>query len=226
MRAKTRGSKWGRRRVEGWINGVINPLLDALPIEMSFLERGNLTWRHHDRSLAHVRPIREYLSGPGRHILGDFERASPGDRKRFAVHDDLLDELTAGASGAFDELTSWPGFQVDVEDALRSYLDGRPGAAYPGGAIPREQFVDLMAEHLVNRILTIPDRNLDHEFWSLYGGRLLSHRTGLRFDELDRLSGALLDHDRALQKRLEDTRFDLCTEYDVPAAALPGDVEA
>lgn len=46
MKIDNKKSKKGTRRIEAWIYTVINPLIEALRIEKSFLRDKNWTWRY------------------------------------------------------------------------------------------------------------------------------------------------------------------------------------
>ncbi len=83
---RPRGPRRGSRRVEGWVYEVINPILDVLPGEIALLDAGNVTWRFLQRRLEFIRPIAEYLTPDGLHILHDFGRAHADVPKHVQGH--------------------------------------------------------------------------------------------------------------------------------------------
>jgi len=52
------------RRVAAWIYVVINPIIDSLQRELSFLNSGNLTWRSRTNQCELIKTIQEYVD-PG-----------------------------------------------------------------------------------------------------------------------------------------------------------------
>src|SRR5436309_1257387 len=98
------GSVHGSHRAMAWVHLVINSLLEALPIEVSLLEKGNTTWRHNSHQLEHIRHIENYLSLNGRHALRDFLHANPKGKELFQRHDRLLNEIAEAATLAHARL--------------------------------------------------------------------------------------------------------------------------
>lgn len=218
---KNRGPRPGSRRVEGWVYEVINPLLDAMHIEMAFLERGNVTWRFLSRSLEHIRSLDAYLPRQGLHILRDFQRANRGVQKRLSRHDELVEALAQAALHAHDWLVGSADFRQRVEHNLAEFMRADPEAAHPGGALSPEQFPDLVAEHVVNQTAQLPPHHTDSRFWDRFGVSFLEFKSGPPFRSLDAARTSLLEYDRTLVDWLEKKSFDLCERYDIPAAPIP-----
>lgn len=212
MAARPRKKVAGARRAASWVHEVINPLLDMLPNEISLVTLGNLTWRFHRGTFDALLPIYGYLSPQGRHILRDFRKADPSVREPFDKHDTLLSNLCTRSSQAFQSLAASETFRQKVSACLASI------GVHPGGAPIPPDFVELMAEHVLNNTPELPERHLDHVFWQAYGASLREFRRGPEFDMLCVASEDVLRHDEFLVTWLEERSFNLCSEYDIPAA--------
>lgn len=217
---RARGPRRGSRRVEGWVFEVINPILDALPGEIALLDAGNVTWRFLQRRLEFIRPIAEYLTPDGLHILRDFGRAHADVPGHVKEHDRLVDALTRSAAHAHERLLAREDFRASLSEFLTEYWRRFVDAEKPWGAFSEDQFPALVAEHVVNRTREIPSHHTDSKFWQVFGARLLSFDDDPAFEELDASRKSLANFDRRFAEWLEDKRFALCEEYDIPAAPL------
>lgn len=218
---KTRRPKRGSPRVAAWVHEVINPLLEALPVEISFFESGNTTWRYYSGRPEYLRPIEGYLTPQARFILDDFRRADADARKRFAKHDELFEHLVAGATDAHATLMTREAFVSRARQKLADYPRA-PSSDYPGGAVPEADFPKLVAERIVNDIKALFSHYSDAKFWERYGSDFLEFSSGPEFERLRAARHALLKHDRMLCEWLGKKGFRLCEEYDVPAAPCSG----
>lgn len=215
---KVKGPQKGSPRVEAWIHTVINPLLESISVELSLLERGNVTWRFDSEKLAFIRPLNEYIAPPSRPNYEDFVRANRAIARFLQQHDALVMTLEQNAQVASRSLLRSQEFLYGVEQSLTAYLT-RPGQqAYPGGGVPEEQFPALMAEHVVNNVQELPRHYTDSDFWKQYGATLRAFARGPEFEALRQSRDTLFKHDQLLKTKLLDLRFDLCGKYDVPAA--------
>lgn len=206
-------------RAASWVYEVINPLLEIIPIELSFLQRGNVTFRFFNNTLEFIRSIENYLSPSARHIYRDFMRANADATKRLPNHDKLADTLKFAAQAAFTTLLSNPEFVAKVNSTLAEYQSVQK--EYPGGAYPEEKFLHLVAEHVVNRIESLPEHFTDFLFWTRYGKEFLKFHKGCEFDKVDNACYTLLEFDKALIGWLQEKSYKLCTKYDIPAAPIP-----
>ncbi len=212
----------GSPRVEGWVYAVINPLLEAIPIEISFLERGNITWRFYNQQMEYLRPIAGYLTPDGRHILRDFSMANREAKTPLEKHDEFLHVAMKAAQRAHSELVNRKDFLAKVSAALTEFVEADAKKTYPGGAFPETKFPGLVAEHVVNEVQEIPSHYTDSRFWKRYSGEFLTFAHGLPFEELQRARASLLEHDRSLLEWLEKKSYELCMRHDLPAAPLSG----
>jgi len=215
-----RGDVHGSRRAQAWVHLVINELIEIVPIEISFLESGNVSWRYIGRRLENVQPIENYLSLNGRHALRDFLRSTTSARQLFEVHDQLVADLTTAAARAFDSLLASQEFRAAFDAASRGFSASEPGQqAFSLGASPNFA-LDLAAERVVNRIKSLPNYFVDSHFWESQAVRLLGFAEGPAFKTLESSRTTLLKHDARLTPWLENTASDLCEKYDIPAAPV------
>lgn len=219
---KTRRPKRGSPRVAAWIHEVINPLLEALPVEISFLESGNTTWRYYSRRPEYLRPVEGYLAPQARFILRDFVQANADAKKHLANHDKLLEGLIVTVTQAHTALMNRDDFVDHARKRLAEFTTASSDVEYPGGAIPKEDFPNLVAERVVNAIGDVLSHYSDAKFWERYRTEFLDFGRGTEFERLQAGRNALLKHDRMLHEWLGKKSFRLCEEYDVPAARFPG----
>lgn len=206
---------------------VLNGVLEALPIEISLLRRGDVTWRFPYARLEYICRIPEYLSPQGRIILRDFIRANPDASGPFETHDTRVEELTEAAGEAYRALLERAEFQTLVRKALAEYMGESQVSEstvqrreYPGGAFPITDFPKLVAEHVVNSIREIASHHTDSDFWRLYGDSFLRLGTGPEFERLRGRSQGLVKFDEWLTESIDEKRFALCEEFDIPAAPV------
>ncbi len=219
---KSRGPQRGSPRVAAWVHEVINALLQALPIEMSFLERGNATWRFYNGRPEYLRPIEGYLTPQARFILRDFRQANPDAGKLLTRHNELIEKLVTAATDAHEALMKREDFVNRVRDRLATFMEAEPKPDHPRGAIPETDFPKLAAERVVNAVKELPSHHTDAKFWDHYGAEFLGFARGPEFERVHAACDALLEHDRKLYEWLGKKSFQLCEEYDVPAAPFPG----
>ncbi|MCF6147344.1 MAG: hypothetical protein E3K37_01665 [Candidatus Kuenenia sp.] len=205
-------------RVASWVYEVINPLLEIIPIELSFLHNGSTTFRLYNKKLEFIRSLESYLSSSARHIYRDFLYANADATKQLSFHDELVHTLEMAAQESFTSLSNNPGFIDKVKCYLNEYLSAKQ--PYPDGAYQDEQFPLLVAEHVINRVVSIPEHFTDSKFWDQYGMEFLKFYIGHKFDRLNKACKDLLNYDEALMNWLQKKSQHLCETYDIPAAPI------
>lgn len=229
MQKNTKGLYPGPKspRVQAWIYEVINPILeDALPIELAFLERGNLTWRFSLQKCEFVHSIKLYLNPSMWPNYEDFCAKQKRMATEFKKHDETLGVLSDKAKEQFELLRNSLGFKKYVEELLNNWIQSKAPASYPGGAYPNERFYLLMAENVVNNIQELPSHYADSEFWARSGKDIrLCASQELPLAGASRKSAEpryghqdLIELDLSLTRQLRELRTKLCDKYDLPAA--------
>lgn len=99
-----------------------------------------------------MHPIRGYLSPHAGHILRDFRLANPDAIEPLDRHDELLGECAVECGNAYDKLMASQELRRKALDLLDEFTREHPQQEYPGGAVPRDEFPKLVAEHVVNAI--------------------------------------------------------------------------
>jgi hypothetical protein len=209
----------GSQRVASWLYEVINPLLDAARMEISFLERGNSTWRFYNSRLEHIHPIAAYLTPEGRHVFRDFQKSNPDAVSPFDQHDRLVERLEKAATEAHARLMAQSNFVDMARQALTEFMSV-PSPDFPGGAFPQETFPALVGERVTNAVRELGSHYTDSKFWRHFGPQFLQFRVQSNFGELDVARDELLKSNQSLVDWLEKKSFQLCSRYDVPAAPL------
>ena len=212
--------KKGARRVEAWIYVVINPLIEALRIERSFLKDKNWTWRYQTRSLEFILPLEKYVDSASLPNFEDFLKANPEIERKRKKHEKLRLALSENCQIAFDYLVSLEPFQEKVKSSLSAYEQESQGEEYPGGAIPEKDFDKLVAQYIVNSIKELPSHYTTSKFWSRFVGEFIQFRTGEVFEKLDTSGDKLEKDDESFLAALEGLRSNLCEKFDIPAAPI------
>src|SRR5215472_18340943 len=129
---KTQASPKDSKRVESWVYGVLNPLIDAVAREVVFLEEGNLTWRNYSRHCEQIRPVVEYIAGDQLPVYGDFlANEQAGFKNRFVEHDRKLAAAEAAAADAYRVLIEPEAFENQIRQSLQEY-ESRVHSRQPG----------------------------------------------------------------------------------------------
>lgn len=211
----------GTRRVEAWIYTVINPLIEALKIEKSFLRDKNWTWRYQIKSLEFILPLEKYVDSASLPNFKDFLKTNPQIERKREKHDDLRTALSENCQIAFNYLAGLETFQDKAKSFLSIYEKENPTEGYPGGAIPQKDFGKLIAQYIVNSVKDLPDHYTMSKFWSRFIDEFLQFRTSEVFQKLDASGQQFEKGDERLVMTLENLRSNLCEEYDIPAAPIP-----
>jgi hypothetical protein len=212
-------------RAEAWVHGVLNPLMDTLPAEVSLLERGNVTFNCDTGGLRHIHRVEDSLTAPARHVLRDLLRANPDAQEPIRNRDAAVDRVATDARAAFDSLVQNDPFRAAVKALAEPRAEHLPSA--PSFAVkPRlefepERLVRAFGEFVVNRRAQITDFESDFApIWNRERARLLAHRVGDLFVRCDEAAQALLDSDRRLIQWLQDKSFEFCERFDIAAAPI------
>jgi len=204
------------RRVASWVYDVLNVFMEALEMEVGLLSRGNATWRFYNQDLEHIRPLAAHLDRDGRHIFRDLLTAHPELVEKISTHDALRAQLVKAATDAYRDALANDAIHKAVDDARRRFLEKVPGAI-PTGSFAAEKHVDLVIERLINEIEELPSHNTDAEFWRAHGKEFSAFSIP-SMPAVKQARAELLASDQAVLKWLEDFSYDLCRQYDIPAA--------
>lgn len=205
------------RRFEAWIYSVINPLIDALKVENSFLKDGNWTWRFQTKDLEFILPLERYVDSVSLPNFADFFKANRKVDLKREKHDELRASLAENCRIAFEYLVNWNEFKNKIRSNLSLY---KQTWGYPGGAVPEKDFDMLVAQYVVNKIVKLPEHYATSKFWESLGNEFLEFRTGEKFEKLDESGKQLEKENERLLITLENFRTDLCEKYDIPAAPV------
>ncbi len=218
-RSSNRRPQSGSRRAASWIYGALNPLEDALAVELELLSRGTATFRAGPDDLEYIWRVDRYLDLGGRRILEDHAAEYASLRPAIEAHDRAVDELGRAAADAHRGL---------VQDARFVARTRELAAAYAGADRPERlpDPVAALAEHVVNSRGDISMRYDAADFWMRHRADLMSFRTGPAFSRLGNACCALIDATQRLVEALRAERLRLCREYDIPAAQVAGVAES
>src|SRR5271157_3500245 len=204
--------KPGRERRKAWIYSVINPLLNGLGIERSFLERGNWTFRHRNRELELIRPLDAYVDYQSRPNWEDFIASNSGVAAPMREREARREELRQACIAAFDYLVADEKFGKEVSRCVATFPASERDSL---GAQPDH----LVAQLIVDNIRELPDHMFGHYgFWLRFSDELMQFRKGPRFEDADRAGAELKRSNDRLSAELIKVRSGLAQKYDIPWA--------
>lgn len=217
-RSATSARRKGSERVKAWIYSVVNPLMETLRAEIIALSKKSITWRYSASEMEFISPTRDLVQPSARPNYDDLLRGYPAVRPPMENRDRNVESLQQAAAECWKHITQYSGLQQMVGSLLKQWRD--EGNPYPGGAIPEEEFWLLIAEHIVNNAAEMPFYYTSKPFWSRFGGSFLALRIGSPFSQLDKSITSLKKSDETLIQVLDQTRANLCEQYDIPAAPI------
>jgi hypothetical protein len=209
--------KPGKERCKAWIYSVINPLLEGLRIEASFLGRRNWTFRRYNRDLEFIRPILAFVDYQSRPNWVDFVTSNPAIRKPVEDREARREELRKACNAAFEELARVKDFRQKVKECLDAFAKEAPErdvSPFHPNVEPHEG----VAEIIVNNITELPYHYGPHRFWSRFRDDLMQFRRGPTFENADRAGVELERSNDNLSAELTKLRSELGAEYDIPWA--------
>jgi len=214
---ENRMTRPGKERRKAWMYSVINPLLNGLEIEKSFLARKNWTFRRYNRDLEFIRPVRALVDFQSRPNLDDFVTSNPTARGRLDDRDARREDLRKACNAAFEALVSVVDFQRKVSECLNTFV--KETARDPASIFnPNIKPYEGVAEIIINNVAELPDHYGPHQFWSRFRDELMPFRRGQSFQHADRAGAELDRSDQVLSAVLTKLRSNLAKEYDIPWA--------
>ena len=214
------------RRVAAWIYAVMNPIINSLEREISFLDSGNLTWRAYSRRCEMIKTIKEYVDSTQWPNYDDFlaEHDKSAFVPAFKHHDSDLEALNNSALALFGRLLSLPDFLSSLDAALANYESQRASLAPQAPSLihTAKDVREEVTQHVINNVQKLPSHYVIASFWNEVGSNLLSFRNRPEFQPLHKVRNGLLEHSAKLKKVLESHRLTLSRRHDVPAAPVPG----
>jgi hypothetical protein len=213
---KTRRRRKGTERPKAWIYSVMNPLMEDLLAENRLLAKKNITWRYQTAEMEFIQKTRDRVSPLARPNYDDLLRGLPLLRQKMEERDKKVEALFQVAQGCWKQLTAY--FRVQVEQPLKQWTEERN--PYPGGGTPEEEFWLLIAELVMNNIEDLPPHYTSRAFWSRFRNNFLEARYSPNFSQLEQTITELKKANEVLIEILDQTRSQLCEEYDIPAAPI------
>jgi hypothetical protein len=216
--------KHGRERTRAWIYGVINPLLEGLRIEATFLEKGNWTFRRYNRDLEFIRPIPILVGYKGQPNLEDFMGSNPKAKEEIDRRDAQREELRDACREAFDRLAANPEFQQKVSECFQAVEAETPGAT---SSLVHSAVLshEVVAETVVNKG-GVPDHAGFYPFWTRFKDEFMPFRDGAQFANADQAGNKLKTRNETLFLKLSQVRGALAEEYDIPWAPFYDEASA
>ena len=209
--------KPGRERCKAWIYSVINPLLDGLRIEASFLARRNWTFRRYNRNLEFIRPMQAFVAYQSRPNWDDLMTSNPPVRASVDEREARREDLRKACNAAFEELIEVQEFQSKVSEYLNAFVK-ESGEIAASIFNPKIEPYEGVAEIIVNNVVELPDHYGPHLFWSRFRDDLIQFRRGPKFEYADQAGLKLQRSNDDLSAELIRLRSDLAAEYDIPWA--------
>jgi len=223
--ATTRG-KSKRKRVDpkiirAWFDTAVNPLLSGLESERTALEAKNWTWRFQPPRLLSMAPVREQVRIAAN--LEQFFSFYPGCERLAKKHDTEVRTL-------FESCQSLHQVAARSKRLKEIYKTAVPRLVLPQGkssedlfgAHPVHEWMDVLAEHIVNGTDRLPSYYAPAQLWNENRGAFLSLRNDEevrdRWQAVENAGQALFETANELIKELTSIRNHLSLEYGEPLA--------
>ena len=224
LRARKSGSpgKVGPRIVRAWFDTVVNPLIESLEQEQQLLVQKNWTWRFRPGALEAIRETPAYVAVAARGNLEQFDALHPGVARMQAAHDRGVVNLSEKCRQLHEAVRRSPALQrtfsaITSHDPLKR-IDKSLRDLF--GAYLKSEYLDVLAEHVVNSSGSLPQYVATAPLWNAYRADFLAvlRRPGISKLAAGTTSAgaSLLSQSRKMVRVLKETRLKLSLTFDVP----------
>ena len=171
----TEGRRLSPAIVRAWFDTVLNPLIRGLQSESSLLSEGNLTWRLRPPGLASLVGVRvRVLSDEN---LGQFLDLHPEIAQLVEKHDRECDALSESCRTLETRLVQSREMRtVFDETTAPDRLPPGTDVARIFGAYGPEDYLNVLAEDIINGVERLPSYYTTAEYWNLNSRRFLALR--------------------------------------------------
>jgi hypothetical protein len=218
-----------RELARTWLITVINPALQGLRREQSWLLARNWSWRYSTGTLEFLWPVESYIDPLYRDNFAEFLVWYPNAREVIRLHDAALHNLVAACNMVFRRL--WA-----VGDLASAVMEADAMATRKGiiveqarGAVPAEQWPRLLAEYLINNVRVLPEHYTTASYWREAGPIILKVRDApsLRedFEKLDRAGETTATAVQDVETVLLSIRRHYTKSFGFPPVPLPSRVD-
>ncbi len=220
--SRTKSNRVGPRIVRAWFDTVINPLLSYLEREQQLLSQKNWTWRFRPASLEAIREVRVYIDREAWPNLEQFEELHPNVRRAQTAHDKRVIALTRHCQQLHKALRTSEDLHNLFLELITPKALGEVGKDLRDlfGAYPKSDYLDVLAEHIINSTGDLPSHYTTAPFWNLHRHRflaILDHpAVRAQWEAANRAGESLLRESRRLSQVLGQVRMSLSLEHDVP----------
>jgi hypothetical protein len=204
--------------MKAWIYSVLNPLAEVLRAENKLLSKQNLTWRYRTAGMEFILLTRDLIQPSARPNYDDLLQGRPDLKPAMNARDERVRTLGQAALACWTHLTQYSPFRQIVAGQLKQWKE--EGNPYPGGGVSEEEFWLLIAEYLMNNVEELPYHYSSRAFWSRFRQIFLASRAGSPFSQLEKSISDLQQLNESLIETLDQTRSNLCEQYDIPAAPI------
>lgn len=223
-RPRTNGKKvpYGPNIVRAWFDTVFQYALRGLEGERNFLARRDWTFRVRNRCLEYLNPLTEHLPGGARDNLEQFVSFFPQASAKIAHHDACQQRLEENCRAYLSAILQDAGFRKAFERTAAEAPEelGKDFDSYFGAYSSHEDFMEILAEYLINNVEGLPGYYSTADLWNRYRDRFVAviSTSGLAsYREMTEQSG------RAMMEAVDDatsflkvTRSELSLRFDLP----------
>lgn len=222
LSSKGKSGQVGPRIVRAWFDTVINPLLEWLDREQQLLTEKNWTWRFRPGTLEAIREVRTYVERDAWPNLEQFELLHPEVTRAGDAHDKQVLALRKNCQRLHGALRASNDFQSVFRrgTSTESLRDLGKELRDLFGAYPESDYLDLVAEYVVNSTKALPSYYTIAPLWNRHRDeflQILERPTILSYWRAASEAGDAAFHDsQRLRQLLKEARLKLSLEHDVP----------
>jgi hypothetical protein len=206
--------------VRAWFNTVLNPLLQALQIEIRLLAEGNLTWRFEQRALASFASAKTYIAQLAWPNLEQFLSLFPEYRKLLDAHDQGVRTLLEACCAMETALVRSRAMQQHFQHLDAEVQHSGADIAEFFGACRRDDFTKVLAEYIINGVRRLPGYYSTAPIWNKHFEDFLAIRTSdevrPNWTAVHSATAALRASSERLIESLDVTRNELSLREGVP----------
>jgi len=112
--------------VRVWFDTILNPIIEGLNIEFSFLKKNNLTWRGFNNTFEALKPVRTFFHYRYYANFDHLVAYHPIVQDNILLHDESLLRLSESCYNLYHQLKDSQLLKNNYDYALQSYFEANP----------------------------------------------------------------------------------------------------
>jgi len=210
---------------KAFVYTVINPILEGIKSELSWLQQKKYFWQFQSRSFEYIFPIVAHVGIRYFDHLELFQSYYPEISSLMRSHDEKIEELSSLLSNAYDEIIKLDDYKSKFEEARKNWEAKGKDFNNIWGAYQSSYGLNIIAEFsLNNRQELDPTLYRTAPFWNEYRNEFLQVRQNEKIkayiDKMDIKTDEIIKIVENLCLELKTLRNEYAAKYDIPPIPL------